>query len=121
MSQRLEVGEKVLILDDGDIPSNLLPVVGYVRLVSGDSCIISSDPSYQPVGLGDVILHGDGEDQNFFSLSFFYSEVNQTEEGRRRVVRYSERGLSYPKGINGLSKFIRKVENQYKQKEMNLV
>lgn len=121
MPQRLEVGERVLILDDGDIPSDLLPVVGYVRLVSGDSCIISSDPSYQPEGLGDVTLHGDGDDPDFFSLSFFYQEVNQTEEGRRRVVRYSERGLSYPKGINGLSKFIRRVENQYKQKEVNLV
>jgi hypothetical protein len=109
VNRPLELGEKVLVLKDGDIPNDVLPIVGYVVAVpeseyDPQECWISSDPDNTP----DNCCH---EYRNsFFSLVYFAGVLHQTEDGRKEVIRYSEKDILGMEHLRGIARFLRKVE-----------
>lgn len=107
MSRPLELGEKVLILQDGDVPDSLLPLEGRVLYINqeGGEIWITNVP--ETPALDCVLPDEDGDD---FVLNFSDDIWRQTDKGRKRVIRYSEKDNLGTERLRGIAKFLRKVE-----------
>jgi hypothetical protein len=114
MTRQLQVGDKVLIKEDGDICSSLLPCVGYVVHIDEHSCSsvwISSDPTYSRDRFENVCTGDREEDLEFFCLSYEDDVLYQTEDGIKTVILYENK--DYNPRLKGICKFLRKVKEDY--------
>lgn len=107
MRRPLELGEKVLILQDGDVPDSLLPLEGRVfYLDQEEDDIWITNMSGNPAL--DCVLPD--EDDDSFVLNFTSCIWKQTDFGRKRVIRYSEKDILGMEHLKGIARFLRKVE-----------
>lgn len=114
MTRPLQVGDKVLIKEDGDIRSDLLPCVGYVVAINEHacaSCWISSDPEANGESRENVTTGEDEDYPDFFYLSYEDDVLYQTPIGIKTVVLYENRHFN--PNVKGICKFLRKVKEDY--------
>lgn len=111
MSRPLELGEEVLILSDGDVPNELLPLAGRVFYIDQEEyeVWITNIPENPDL---DCVLPD--EDDDSFVLNFSGYILNQTDYGRTLVIRYSEKDNLGTEHLKGIAKFLRKLELEAK-------
>lgn len=110
MPRPLEVGERVLIVSDGDIPDSLLPIEGRVFYIDEEIHEIWITNLSDAPSLDCVIPE---EDDDTYVLNYSGDVWRQTERGRTRVIRYSEKDNIGTEHLKGIAKFLRRVEAKH--------